>query len=74
MKRILAIGFIAGLATLGISGAANAAPNDAACFGQIHKTVNTQGFAGAENVGQLIKALGGGQEKNAAASGLCSGE
>lgn len=72
MKRILATGFIAGLVMAGLAGtAAQAAPNEAACFGQIHKTVNTQGFAGAENVGQLIKALGGGQEKNAAAHGLC---
>ena len=71
MKRILAIGVIAGLATIGLAGAAQAAPNDAACFGQIHKTVNTQGFAGADNVGQLIKVLGGGEEKNTAAWGLC---
>lgn len=72
MKRILATGFIAGLLIAGLAGtAAQAAPSDAACFGQIHKLVNTQGYAGAENVGQLIKLLGGGQEKNAAAHSLC---
>jgi len=75
MKRILATGFIAGLLMAGLAGtAANAAPADAACFGQIHKIVNTQGYAGFVNVGQLVQGLGGGQAKNAAATGLCGGE
>ncbi len=73
MKRILATGSIAALAMVGFAATANAAPADAACFGQVHKTVNIDGFAGAQNVGQLVKALGGGQEKNAAATALfCS--
>jgi hypothetical protein len=56
-----------------MAGTANAAPNSASCFGGIHKFVNTEGFAGANNVGQLIKVVGGGQAKNAAATGLCAG-
>jgi hypothetical protein len=74
-KRIIATGFIAGMLAVGLAAPAQAAPADRACFGQVHKTVNTQGFAGNENVGQLIKFLGGGQEKNAAANALfCSGD
>jgi hypothetical protein len=70
MKRILAAGSIAALATLGIATSASAAPAEAACFGQVHKTVNSGGLTGFDNVGQLVKALGG-QGKNAAAKGLC---
>ena len=72
MKRMLAAGSIAALASVVFAGTASAAPADAACFGQIHKFVNTQGYAGAENVGQLVKVVNGGQNKNAAATGLCS--
>ena len=72
MKRTLIVASVAALAFVGMAGTANAA-SSANCFGQVHKTVNTQGLAGAENVGQLIKVLGGGQEKNAAATALfCS--
>lgn len=75
MKRILATGFIIGLAAVGFAAPAQAAPADAACFGQVHKVVNTQGYEGFENVGQLVKGLGGGQAKNAAATALfCSAE
>lgn len=75
MKRSLAIGFIVALASVGFAGTAHAAPADAACFGQVHKVVNTQGFMEFENVGQLVKGLGGGQAKNTAATALfCSGE
>lgn len=73
MKRMIATGFITVLAMVGFAGAANAAPADAACFGQVHKAVNS-GFlaeAGIHNVGDLVKAAGG-QGKNAAATGLCS--
>jgi len=73
MKRIIATGFIAALAMVGFAGTANAAPADAACFGQVHKAVNS-GFladAGIHNVGDLVKAAGG-QGKDAAATGLCS--
>ena len=71
MKRILAAGSIAALAMIGFSATASAAPADAACFGQIHKTVNSGGVEGFDNVGQLVKALGGGQAKNATATSLC---
>jgi hypothetical protein len=70
MKRILATGSIAALAMVGFATTASAAPADAACFGQVHRTVNTVGFAGFENVGQLVQGLGGGQAKNAAATAL----
>ncbi|MDN4484503.1 hypothetical protein [Demequina lignilytica] len=73
MKRIIATGFVTALAMVGFAGAASAAPADAACFGQVHKAVNS-GFladAGIHNVGDLVKAVGG-QGKNAAAMGICS--
>lgn len=37
MKRVLATGFIVAFATFGVAGAANAAPADAACVGQVHR-------------------------------------
>lgn len=73
MKRILATGSIAAFAVLGFAGTANAAPaepNPASCFGQVHKLVNSGG-AGVDNVGQLIKAQGGGQAKNMLAKTFC---
>ena len=71
MKRILVAGSIAALALVGTAGTAQAAPSEAACFGQVHKTVNSGGVPGFDNVGQLVQALGGGQAKNATASSLC---
>jgi hypothetical protein len=71
MKRIVVAGSIAAVAALGLAAPASAAPAEAACFGQVHKTVNSGGVAGFDNVGQLVQALGGGQEKNALARGLC---
>ncbi|WP_109209852.1 MULTISPECIES: hypothetical protein [Microbacterium] len=70
MKRILATGALVALAVFGVAGTANAAPADAACFGQIHKTINTEGALGFTNVGDVVKALGG-QAKNETARGLC---
>jgi hypothetical protein len=70
MKRTLAAGAIAALALVGSAGTAQAAPSDSACFGQIHKLVNSGGLEGFDNVGQLVKAVGG-PGKNAAATGLC---
>jgi hypothetical protein len=70
MKRILAAGSIAALASLGLAAPASAEPAGAACFGQVHKTVNSGGLPGFGNVGELVKALGG-QGKNAAAKDLC---
>jgi len=72
MKRILASGFIAALATLGVAGTAHAAPADAACFGQVHKTINTEGALGFTNVGDVVKAVGG-QTENEIATGICGG-
>ena len=70
MKRILATGAIAALAVFGFAGTAHAAPAEAACFGQIHKTINTDGALGFTGVGDVVKAVGG-QAKNATATGLC---
>ena len=66
MKRILATTSIAALAMVGFAGSANAAPADRACFGQVHKRVNAGEFS-VKNVGELVKAQGGGQAKNALA-------
>jgi len=70
MKRFLAAVSIATLAAFGVAAPASAAPAKAACFGQVHKSVNHGGLAGFDNVGELVKALGG-QGKNAAARGFC---
>jgi hypothetical protein len=70
MKRLLAAGSIAALASFGLAASAQAATADAACFGQVHKTVNS-GVLGVDNVGQLVKAVGGGQAKNALARTFC---
>jgi hypothetical protein len=70
MKRVLVTGSIVVLAALGLAAPASAAPADAACFGQVHKTVNSGGLPGFNNVGDLVQAVGG-QGKNAAARGLC---
>ena len=72
MKRVLATGSIAALAMVGFAATANAAPADAACFGQIHRTINTEGALGFTNVGDVVKALGG-QGKNGTARGICGG-
>ena len=77
MKRLIATGFITAIAVVGLAGTANAAPADAACFGQIHKAVNA-GAVGLDNVGQLVQSFENkGQGKNSlarelAASGFCA--
>ena len=71
MKRILAAGFISAIALVGSAGSASAAPADAACFGQVHKAVNSGFVDGIDNVGQLVKAVEGGQNKNATAKTFC---
>jgi len=71
MSKKIITGIVAaglGIATFGA--AADAAPSDRACFGQIHKSINTEGALGLNNVGEAVKALGG-QGKNDVARGLC---
>jgi hypothetical protein len=71
MKRILAAASISALAVLGFAGSASAEPASAACFGQVHKSVNAGDVPPFENVGQLVQAVGGGQAKNALAKTFC---
>lgn len=71
MKRILVAGAVAAFAMVGFSSTAQAKPADAACFGQVHKLVNSGGLDGIDNVGQLVGAVGGGQAKNAEAKKFC---
>ena len=71
MKRTLVAVSIAALSTVGLAGTASAAPSDAACFGQVHKTINTEGALGFTNVGDVVKAIGG-QGKNDTARGICA--
>ena len=71
MKRTLVAVSIAALSTVGLAGTASAAPSDAACFGQVHRTINTEGALGFTNVGDVVKAIGG-QGKNDTARGICA--
>jgi len=71
MKLIFAAGSVAAVAALGLAAPASAAPSDAACFGQVHKTINTVGALGFTNVGDVVQAIGG-QGKNATASMICA--
>ena len=71
MKHFVIAGSLAAVAALGLAAPASATPAEQACFGQVHKTVNTGGLPGFSNVGQLVQALDGGQEKNAVARSLC---
>ena len=71
MKRILAASSIAALALVGLAGTASAAPSEAACFGQVHKTINPERALGFTNGGDVVKAIGD-QGKNATATGICS--
>jgi len=72
MKRILTISSIVVLSVFGFAASASAAPSDAACFGQVHKTINTEGALGFTNVGDVVQAIGG-QGKNATATMICGG-
>ena len=75
MKRMLVAGSLTALALIGTGGAASAAADleGPDCFGGVHKAVNAGLIPGVDNVGQLVKASGGGQAKNAAANGICGG-
>ena len=55
MKLIFAAGSVAVVAALGLAAPASAAPAEAACFGQVHKTVNAGGLTRFANVGELVK-------------------
>jgi hypothetical protein len=75
MNKKIITGIVAaglGIATFG--SAADAAQSERgaerSCFGGIHKTINTEGALGFNNVGDVVKAAGG-QGKNAIARGLC---
>ena len=71
MKLIITAGSVAVLAAIGLAAPASAAPAEPACFGQVHKAVNTMGAVpGIDNVGQVVQAHGG-QGKNALAGSLC---
>ncbi len=74
MKKIIT-GFVAtGLAVATFGSSASAEPSDRgaerSCFGKIHKTINTEGALGFDNVGDVVQAVGG-QGKNATARDLC---
>ena len=71
MKRMLVAGSITALTLIGTAGAASAAPADAACFGGIHKAINTADALGLQNGGERGRSVGG-QAKNDAARGLCA--
>ena len=75
MNKKIITGIVA--ATLGVAtfgAAADAAPSnrgaERSCFGGIHKLINTEGYEGFTNVGEVVKAVGG-QGKNGIARGLC---
>jgi len=80
MKKTIGIVAASALAIAAFSAPVAAAPNkgadagEAYCFGQVHRLVNTAGAAAAfgapDNVGQLVRGLGGGQAKNSAAKAL----
>ena len=75
MKRIIVTGAVAALAAVSFAGTASAfEPGTPQCFGQVHKAVNAGALPGIDNVGQLVRALGGGQAKNSAAQGLCGAD
>jgi hypothetical protein len=71
MKRILVAGAVAAFAMVGFSSTANADAHDPSCFGQVHKLVNADGVGDFKNVGELVQALGGGQNKNMTAKTFC---
>jgi hypothetical protein len=72
MKKVIVTGAISALAAVSFAGTASAfEPGTPQCFGQVHKSINKDGALGLENVGQLVKDIGG-QGKNAAAKGLCT--
>jgi len=74
MKKTLGIIAASAFAIAAISAPVAAAPAEAACFGQVHKIINTQGYTIGETtfttVGQAVQAVGG-QAKNGIALGIC---
>jgi hypothetical protein len=73
MKKIIVTAAVSAIAAVSFAGGtASAAPAKAACFGQVHKTINTVGALGFNNVGDVVQALGG-QGKNDTARKICAG-
>lgn len=73
MKKIIVTGVVSAIAAVSFVGTASAEPaepNPKACFGQVHKTINTVGALGFNNGGDVVQALGG-QGKNDTARGVC---
>jgi hypothetical protein len=71
MRKKIIIGLgVASLSLTAFGGSASAS-SDPSCFGQVHKTINTVGFGGFSNVGEVVWAVGG-QGKHAIARGLCA--
>lgn len=79
MKKIIGIAAASAFAIAAISAPVAAAPNDNACFGQVHKILNTSnsvevvGVGTFTSVADVVKAVGG-QGKNGAARAICAGE
>jgi hypothetical protein len=76
MKKIIVTAAVSAIAAVSLAGTASAATPAAACFGQVHKAVNTdsgtQELLGVKNVGQLVQSFENkGQGKNAAAKTFC---
>ena len=46
MKKIIVTAAVSAIAAVSFAGNASAAPAKAACFGQVHKTINTERCAG----------------------------
>lgn len=84
MKKTLGIVAASALAIGAFGAPVAAAPADAACFGQVHKTLNTAGtitvkdgegetVAVVSSVNDVVRAFGG-PGKNGAARAICAGD
>jgi hypothetical protein len=71
MRKKIIIGLGVASLSLGAFGGSANASSHPSCFGQVHKTINTVGFGGFSNVGEVVRAVGG-PGKNAIARGLCT--
>ena len=79
MKKTLGIVAASALAIGAFGAPAAAAPAEAACFGQVHKILNTStsvevvGVATVGSVNDVVRAFGG-PGKNGAARAICAGQ